>query len=59
MPHVVRDTSDLSKRLDGLTIPPDTLLVTIDVQALYSSIPHELGIQTVKKFLMEQDHRQW
>lgn len=51
MPHViglpsyVRDASDLLKSLDGLSIPPDALLVTIDVEALLSSIPHEIGLK--------------
>lgn len=65
MPHVtklpsyVKDTLDLLKILDGLTIPSDALLVTSVVEALYASIPHDLGLQTIKTFLMEKDHRQW
>ena len=65
MPHVmslpsyVKDTIDLLRKLDGLTISKDALFVTIDVEALYSSIPHDKGLKTVGTFLMEIDHREW
>lgn len=65
MPHVLdlpsdtRNTLDLLKQIEDMVVPPDALLVTLDVEALYSSISHEQGIQTVRTFLLEQDHHQW
>lgn len=41
LPSYIRDTTDLLKHIKGIQIPPDALLVAIDVEALYSSIPHE------------------
>lgn len=60
-PHVrqlpyVRDTLDLLKQIEGVAVPPDALLVTLDVEALYSSIPHEQGVRMVRSFLMEENH---
>lgn len=37
----------------------EALLVTIDIEALYSSIPHDLGINIVSIFLHERDKSQW
>lgn len=65
MPHVlslpsyIRDTSDLLKHIEGMVVPPDALLVTLDVKALYLSIPHERGIRTARTFLREQTHHCW
>ncbi|XP_040212985.1 uncharacterized protein LOC120943646 [Rana temporaria] len=65
MPHVLtlpsytRDTLDLLKQIEDMVVPRDALLVTLDVEALYSSIPHELGISTARTFLREQDHHHW
>ncbi|XP_040189948.1 extracellular calcium-sensing receptor-like [Rana temporaria] len=60
-PHVqslfshVKDTIELLKIVDGLTIPPNAWLVAIDIEALYNSIPHGLGTQVVRSFLNEHD----
>lgn len=48
MPSYVKDTLQLLQILDGLTIPVDSLLVTLDIEALYSSIPHEEGLKIIK-----------
>lgn len=56
LPSYTRDTLDLLKQIEDMVVPPDALLVTLDVETLYSSIPHEQGIQTVCTFLREQDH---
>ncbi|XP_077145116.1 uncharacterized protein LOC143807448 [Ranitomeya variabilis] len=41
-------------------IPPDAILVSLDVKDLYTSIPHTEGINSVKKLLTtaRPDHRQ-
>lgn len=59
LPSYVRDTLDLLKQIEGVAVPPDALLVTLDVEALYSSIPHEQGVGMVRSFLMEEDHHAW
>lgn len=40
-----KDTLDLLKQIEGLTVPPDALLVSLDVESLYCSIPHDRGSQ--------------
>ncbi|KAM4034769.1 LOW QUALITY PROTEIN: uncharacterized protein ACNLHF_021459 [Anomaloglossus baeobatrachus] len=45
------DTTDLLKKLEGLTFEEGTLLVGIDVESLYSSIRHDLGLAAAKYFL--------
>lgn len=47
----VRDTTDLLQRIDGLTIDPEHWLVSIDVEALYISISHNLSLKEVEYFL--------
>lgn len=51
LPSYLRDTVQVLQVVDNLTIPEEALLVTIEIEALYSSIPHVLGIETVSKFL--------
>lgn len=53
LPSYIKDTTDLLKNLDSLIVPTDCLLVAIDIEALYSSIPHNLGVETISKFLDE------
>lgn len=59
LPSYIKDTLDLLKHIKGHNLPPGALLVTIDVEALYLSIPHEKGVQMARSFLMEQPHTQW
>ncbi len=52
VPSYIKDTNDFLCFLHDLgQIPPDTILCTIDVSALYTSIPHDEGIQAVKDAL--------
>ena len=46
--HKIRDLKD---------IPNDALLVTADVVRLYSSIPHEAGLQALKEVLERRKHK--
>lgn len=65
MPHVAslpsyfRDTLDLIKHIEGCSVPQGALLVTLDVEALYSSFSYDKGVQTIHTFLMKQSHTQW
>lgn len=47
LPSHIKDTIHLLQILDGLHVKGDTLLVDIDVEALYSSIPHDLGLSVI------------
>lgn len=46
----------LLQNLEELVVPPDALLVAVDVEALYSSIPHQLGILAIGHAI-SQSHR--
>ena len=46
----VRGTTDFLNNLPD-NVPPNTLLASFDIEALYSNIPHELGLEAVKYWL--------
>lgn len=50
LPSYIKDTTDLIHRLDGVTVEPDWWLASVDIEALYTSIPHSLGLQAVSHF---------
>ena len=48
IPSYIKDTTDLLNKLSRYkSLPGNTILVTLDVAALYSSIPHD-GISACK-----------
>ncbi|CAJ0947719.1 unnamed protein product [Ranitomeya imitator] len=51
LPSYTRDTTDLLTKLDGVSVEAGTILISIDVEALYSSIHHEAGLKAVQYFL--------
>ena len=52
----LNNSTQLIKELDNLTIPTDTLLVTLDVNSLYPSIPQEECITIIhQEMLKNQD----
>ncbi|XP_075187500.1 uncharacterized protein LOC142258789 [Anomaloglossus baeobatrachus] len=51
LPSFTRDTMDLLRKLDGVSVGRDVLLASIDVEALYSSIPHEKGLEAMRHYL--------
>ncbi|KAM5171926.1 LOW QUALITY PROTEIN: DNA-directed RNA polymerase III subunit RPC2 [Mantella aurantiaca] len=51
LPSFVLDSPDILRRLDGSSFPTNGLLVGIDVESLYTSIPHETGIGAIKEWL--------
>ena len=52
IPSYIEDTTDFLNKLCRFDNSPDnTILVTIDATALYSSIPHNDGIGACKKYL--------
>ena len=59
-PHVVslssyiKDTIDLLRTLEGITLPRGTILVALDIESLYNSIPHQKGLEVVNSFIAER-----
>ncbi|XP_069621235.1 uncharacterized protein [Ranitomeya imitator] len=51
LPSHVRDTTDVLARVDGLLVDRETILVTADVETLYTCISHEDGVRAVRFFL--------
>ncbi|CAJ0967399.1 unnamed protein product [Ranitomeya imitator] len=51
LPSHVRDTTDVLRRVDGLIVEEDMLLVTADVEQLYMSIRHEDGLRASRFYL--------
>jgi hypothetical protein len=45
----IKDTTDYLKKMENLTIPENTTLVTMDVTFLYTNIPHDDGIAACRK----------
>lgn len=56
-PHVyslnffVKDTIEFLRMIGDITLPPGAWLMTIDVETIYSSIAHALGLHAVAQFL--------
>ncbi|KAM9305503.1 uncharacterized protein PAF06_014064 [Gastrophryne carolinensis] len=51
LPSYVRDTGHIIRVLDDIWVSPEAFLVTLDVEALYISIPHNMGLRAVESFL--------
>ena len=51
----IKDTNDFINKINNFTIPPNSLLVTMDVKSLYTSICNNEKIASVKK---KNDHYQ-
>ncbi|CAJ0961582.1 unnamed protein product [Ranitomeya imitator] len=51
LPSYIRDTSDLLTKLEGVVVEPDTIIASIDVQALYSSIRHRDGLRAIEYYI--------
>lgn len=51
LPSYTRDTSDLLRKIEGISVDKDLMLGSIDVESLYSSILHTEGKRAVEYFL--------
>ncbi|CAM5130490.1 unnamed protein product [Natator depressus] len=48
-PSYLRDTTDFLRKLQSIAdLPDNTILATMDVEALYTNIPHKDGLQAIK-----------
>ena len=55
IPSYIKDTTEFINKLSSVkSIPPDVLLVTMDVASLYTNIPHVDGVDACSNFL--NDH---
>ena len=45
----IKDTTDYLKKMENLTIPENTTLVSMNVASLYTNIPHDNGIAACRK----------
>ena len=48
LPSHIKDTTDYLKKMENLSIPENTTLVTLDVTSLYTNMPHDDGIVTCR-----------
>ena len=49
IPSYIKDTTDFINKTDNFAVPPNSFLGTMDVKSLYTSIPNNEGIASVKK----------
>ncbi|XP_071124035.1 uncharacterized protein [Mytilus edulis] len=50
LPSHIQDTTDYLRKMESMNpLPPETLLVTLDVTSLYTNIPHDDGIQSCRE----------
>ncbi|XP_077137950.1 uncharacterized protein LOC143804098 [Ranitomeya variabilis] len=52
LPSYLKDTNDVLRKMDGLQLEDNMVLVTCDIESLYTSIKHEDGLTAVEQFLM-------
>ena len=57
LPSYVKDTTDFIKKVEGKKVPERSYLVTLDVKALYTNIPHDEGIKAATAKLTQSGHR--
>jgi hypothetical protein len=50
LPSHIKDTIDYLKKMENLTIPENTTLVTMDVTSLYTNIPHDDELPHAEKY---------
>ena len=51
MPSYLKDTTDFLRKLKDCKVDPTDILCSLDVSALYPSIPHEEGLSALRHFL--------
>ncbi|XP_073514025.1 uncharacterized protein [Phyllobates terribilis] len=55
LPSFIKDSTEALKRIDSIHLEPGSVMVTADVEALYSSIRHHDGLEAVSLFLQESN----
>jgi hypothetical protein len=49
----IKDTTDFLNMIKDIPVDENDILVTIDVSALYTNIPHDEGVQAIKEWMTE------
>ena len=49
IPSYIKDTNGLLHKINNFAVPPNSLLVTMDAKSLYTNIPNNEGIASMKK----------
>ena len=49
IPSYIKNTNDFINKINNFAVPPNSLLVTMDVNSLYINIPNNEEIASVKK----------
>ena len=49
IPSYIKDTNDYINKIYNFAVPINSFLVTIDAKSLYTNIPNNEGIASVKK----------
>ena len=49
IPSYIKDTNNFVNKINNFPVPPNLLLVTMDVKSLYTSIPNKEGITSAQK----------
>ena len=56
IPSYVKDTNNFLLKLQRINdLPPESLLVTLDVTFLYTNIPHQEGLDACREMLNTQE----
>ena len=48
-PSYVKDTYDFLDKVKDITIPPNSFLVTLDVESMYTNINHDSGLAAIRE----------
>ena len=56
-PSYLKDTQDFINKIRHLTLPEDCLLVTMDVESLYTNIDNKAGLTAVKEKMLSAQNR--
>lgn len=54
LPSYIKDSIDFINKTSLLEIPVDAFLATLDVESLYTNVPHEGGLKVLHHYLSER-----
>ena len=46
-PSYIKNTYDFIDKIKDVLIPPNSLLITLDVESMYTNILHERGLESI------------
>ena len=57
MPSYIKSSYDLKQQLTQLQLPPNCYLFTADAKSMYTNIPTNFALQTIRRFLRRNSQR--